>query len=312
MLVIAAENIKSKGQTEGVVMSQAAPNIASMDEKKDAIALKIDKNVAHLILNRPEKLNSLNPALWDGLPRLIREIDEQAKARVIVISSTGKHFTAGMDLAVFAAPDSDSRGEMEEGRKRSAVMKTVMAFQSAVSSLEEARQPVLMAIQGGCIGGGVDFAAAADIRYASKDAFFCIQEINIGMTADVGTFPRLPKVMPEGLARELAYTGRRLYAEEAHRAGFITRLYETHEKMVAGVLEIAQEIAERSPLAVWGSKEMLNYGRDHATADTLKYLAAWQSGMFHFPDLKESFEAQQEKRKPSYKDLPPLKTKSLF
>ena len=277
--------------------------------EKAPFSVSIKDNVAHIQLTRPEKANSMIPAFWKGLPKALYEIDENAQARVVVISSTGKHFTAGMDLSAFAPPSSGAKRIEEEGRRRSAVMLSVKNFQSVVSSLEKVRQPVLMAIQGGCIGGGVDFAATADIRYATRDAFFCIQEINIGMTADIGTFPRLPKVLPEGLVREMAYTGRRLSAEDAYRTGFVTRLYDSHEALVSGVLEIAGEIAERSPLAVWGSKEILNYSRDHSTEDSLKYLAAWQSGMFQMGDIQESLQAMQEKRKPHYNDLPPSKNK---
>ena len=167
--------------------------------------------------------------------------------------------------------------------------------------------PVLAAVQGGCIGGGVDMISACDMRYCSED--FCIQEINIGMTADVGTFPRLPQLIPQGIVRELAYTGRRLAAHEALEMGLVNRVFPSHEALVAGVLAVAREIAERSPLAVWGSKEMLNYARDHSIADGLDYIATWQTGMFQPADMLESFAAKSESRKPAYPDLLPVKNK---
>jgi enoyl-CoA hydratase len=168
---------------------------------------------------------------------------------------------------------------------------------------------VLAAVQGGCVGGGVDLVSACDARYCTEDAFFCIQEINIGMTADVGTFPRLAHLIPQGLVRELAYTGRRLHAEEALAAGLVNRVFPSHEDLVAGVMDVAREIAARSPLAVWGSKEMLNYARDHSIADGLDYIATWQTGMFQPTDMTEAFAAKSEKREPRFQDLLPMRKK---
>ena len=157
---------------------------------------------------------------------------------------------------------------------------TVQHLQDSFTALEQARMPVLTAIQGGCIGGAVDMVSAADMRYCTADAFFCIQEINIGMTADVGTLQRLPKIIPEGIARELAYTGDRMPAQRALEVGLVNQVFDDHEALVEGVLEIAGRIAAQSPLAIWGTKEMVNYTRDHSVADGLRYIAGWQSGMF--------------------------------
>ena len=146
---------------------------------------------------------------------------------------------------------------------------------------------------------------ACDCRYATTDAFFVIMETNIGMTADVGTLQRLPKLIPEGVAREYAYTGRRMSAQRAVEVGLVNQLFDTQEDLVAGVLEIAAEIAAQSPLAVWGTKEMVNYARDHSVADGLNYVATWQTGMFQGADMMEAFAAQAEKRDPEYQDLLP-------
>ncbi|MEQ8266621.1 MAG: crotonase/enoyl-CoA hydratase family protein [Parvibaculum sp.] len=270
----------------------------------ECFKVEIRDNIAHIVLNRPEKMNAMNRAFWRELPEIVREIDEGALARVIVISSTGKHFTAGMDLSVFTSGP-DMKGK-ETGRLRANLMQTVLRLQKTFGCLDEARVPVLMAVQGGCIGGGVDFASACDMRYCTKDAFFCIQEINIGMTADVGTFPRLPHLMPQGLVRELAYTGRRLFADEAKSCGLVNAVFDTQEQMMEAVMGIARDIAARSPLAVHGSKEMINYARDHSIADGLKHIAVWQTGMFQPADMMESFTAKAEKREPEFDDLLPV------
>jgi enoyl-CoA hydratase len=176
-------------------------------------------------------------------------------------------------------------------------------LQDAFTALERARIPVIAAVQGGCIGGGVDMVCACDMRYATADAFFCIQEINIGMTADVGTLQRLPKLIPAGIAREYAYTGRRMTAARAYELGLVNGVYSSHAEMIKGVTEVAAEIAARSPLAVWGSKEMITYARDHSVADGLNYIATWQTGMFQPADMTEAFVARAEKRDARYDDL---------
>jgi len=243
---------------------------------------------------------------WSELPELVAQIDAAASARVIVISSTGKHFSAGMDLSVFSGAGGllGDSGVSEAGRQRAHLWSTVQRLQQTFSILEQVRMPVLAAVQGGCIGGAVDMICAADMRYASADAFFCIQEINIGMTADVGTLQRLPKIIPEGVARELAYTGDRMPAARAHEVGLVNEVFDNHESLVAGVLDIAARIASKSPLAIWGTKEMINFTRDHSVADSLKYMAGWQSGMFQPGDMLEEFAAKGEKRSAVFEELP--------
>ena len=148
---------------------------------------------------------------------------------------------------------------------------------------------------------------AADMRYATEDAWFCIQEINIGMTADVGTLQRLPKIIPEGVARELAYTGRRMTAQRAMEVGLVNEVFSSHEVMVDAVLEIASEIATKSPLAIWGTKESINYTRDHSVADSLNFIATWQAGMYQPKDMASVFEAQTKREEPEFDDLPPAR-----
>jgi len=266
--------------------------------------------VAHLRLCRPDAYNTMTRAFWSELPQLVTELDRTGDVRAVVLSSTGKHFSAGMDLAVFTGGDGGDTlggggGRREEGRRRAQLRQTVHVVQETFSALERVRMPVLAAIQGGCIGGAVDMVTACDMRYCTADAFFVIQEINIGMTADVGTLQRLPKIIPDGVAREMAYRGHRLGAERALEVGLVNHVYDTHDELVAGVLDIATEIAAKSPLAIWGTKEMLNYTRDHTVADSLEHIAVWQAGMFHPADMIESFTAKAEGRDPEFEDLGP-------
>lgn len=263
--------------------------------------------VAHIVLNRPEELNSMTPAFWRELPQLVDEISDRGSARAIVLSSTGKHFSAGMDISVFTGGDLEDDSKVETGRARSSLRYNVLHLQDTFTAFERARMPVLAAMQGGVVGGAVDMVTACDMRYATADAWFCIHEINIGMTADVGTLQRLPKLVPEGIVRELAYTGDRMPAARAQEVGLVNEVFEDHATMIDGVLGIAQRIASRSPLAIHGTKEIINYTRDHSTADSLQYIAAWQTGMFQPTDLMESFAAQAEGREPEYEDLPELR-----
>ena len=264
--------------------------------------VEVADKVAHIRLSRPDALNSMIPAFWNELPQLITGLSDTGTVRAAVISSTGKHFSSGMDLAVFAGPALQRQGE--PGRAGATLGLLVQQLQASLTALESARMPVLVAIQGGCIGGAVDLVSAADLRYATADAFFQVQETNIGMTADVGTLQRLPKLIPDGIAREMVFTGMRLPAQRAKEIGLVNEVYPDHESMLDAVLVVAREIASKSPLAIWGAKEALTYARDHSVAEGLRQIALWQAGALHSADIVESLTAMKDKRPPVYDDLP--------
>lgn len=268
--------------------------------------LDINDGIAHIRFNRPEKANSMIGEFWTELPDAVNDISDNARARVIVLSAEGKHFTSGMDISVFMSGGLDGPSENAHVNAE-AFTHHVRSLQDSFSALENARMPVLAAVQGGVIGGGVDLVTACDCRYASKDAFFCIQETAIGMTADVGTYPRLAKVIPEGWARQMSYTAERVNAETAKTIGLVNEVYETPEEMLEAVMGIASKIAAHSPLAVTGAKRMINYARDHSTTDALDYIGVWNAGMLSGDDIKESYMAKMEKRTPTYDDLKKVK-----
>ncbi len=269
--------------------------------------VSIEDKVAHIVLNRPQAMNAMNKAFWNELPRIVREIDRDALARVIVISSTGKHFSAGMDLSVFGSPGSVSNPDMNHYTAAEVFRSNISKIQSSFNALEEARIPVLIACQGGVIGGAMDMISAADIRWCTKDAFFCIQETNIAMTADVGTFPRLQRYVPEGWVKQMAYTGERLKADTAKDIHLVNEVFDTQEEMMEHVMGVAKEIARKDPLTVVGCKTLINYGRDHSTADTLDYIGVWNAGMMPHSHMKEAFTAMAEKREPVFPDLGKLR-----
>ena len=269
-----------------------------------------EKGVGHLILDKGEDLNKMTMNFWYELPKILDEIDKDASLRVLILSSTGKHFCAGMDLKNFGTLGNDAEKKTnvpDKARIGESLYRVAKELQDMLSKLEKLRIPVLAGIQGGCIGGGLDLVTAADMRFASKDAFFCIQEVNIGMAADIGTLQRLPRVIPEGKVRELAYTGRRMPAGEALEAGLVNKVYESHEEMVSGLKEMAAVIASKSPLAVYGTKAILNFSRDHTIAEGLEYNALWSGAMLPQEDMAEAMMSNIEKREPEFKDMQEIK-----
>ena len=267
---------------------------------------ELKDHVAHISMCRGDAFNSMTKAFWSELPELVDKISDEGKARVIVLSAQGKHFCAGMDLANFKSDGdflSTDTKKITQGRRSEAQFRVTRDLQYSISCLEKSRIPVIAAIQGACIGAGVDLITACDIRYASNDAFFCIQETNIGMAADVGTLQRLPYLIPEGILRELAYTGRRFSADESLKYGLVNAVFDTPDAVIEQALAVAREIADKAPLAISGIKEVLNYNRDHTVEESLNYNALWNAAMDFSDDMMEAFKSKTEKRDPDFQDL---------
>ena len=277
--------------------------------KYKSFTVDVADHVASLVLSRPDELNTMSRDFWVELGEVLEEINKNSEVRVVVMSSTGKHFCAGMDLSAFSnGVDNIPDGKKpDHARIGEAVYRVAKELQGYISSLEKIRVPVIAAIQGGCIGGAVDLVTACDIRLASKDAFFCIQEINIGMAADIGTLQRLPKIIPDSKMREMAYTGRRMYADEARETGLVSDTYESQEEMLAAANELAKVIASKSPVAIYGLKAVMNYSRDHSVSEGLEYNALWSGAMLSQKDMTEAITANMEKRDASFNDLVEVK-----
>lgn len=256
--------------------------------------------VAEIVLNRPEKHNALAPAFWHEFPDALKKLDADTSTRAIVISSVGQNFSAGMDLSFFDGVY--AKQTEESGRFREWLRREILRLQQAITTMEEIRVPVIAVTQGACIGGALDLVCAANIRVATADAYFSIHEINVGMTADLGTLQRLPTLVPLGVAQEMALTGMHMNAQAALGYGLVTHVLQTHEDAMARARKIAKEISAKSPLAIAGTKVALNYSRDHSVQDGLQHIAQWNAGMFISEDLTLGIEAQRKEKTADYKD----------
>lgn len=259
-------------------------------------------HVVHVTLNRPEKANSLEMGFWAELPDVVRELARDPEVRVMVISGEGKHFCAGMDIAAFEFIARASKAE--PGRGSHGMRQEILRLQDALNALEEARFPVIAVAHGACIGAAVDLLCAVDIRIASADAKFSIEEINVGIAADIGTLQRMPKLIAPAIVKELAFTGRRFTANEALGWGFVNAVHADKDAAVSAALAMATEIAAKSPLAMAGIKRSIDYVRDHSVADGLDQIATWNAGMLSHEDFDRAMRARMAQAKAEYRELP--------
>lgn len=270
----------------------------------DFFRLETHDEIAHLQLHRADRMNTMAPAFFPALRDAVAALNEGGQARVLVISSTGKHFSAGMALDVFGGDS--AMLHTADARQRLSFQASLRRLMACFDVLDEVRFPVICAVQGGCIGGALDLAAACDIRLCTADAFFCVQEIHIGMAADLGVLQRLPKIVPQGVAREMAYLGERLGAERALAVGLVNEVLPDADALLTGAMTMARAIAAKSPLAVAGTKLAINHARDHGTAEALAQMTLLQSAIFDTAEMAEAISAWKDKRPGRYAPLAPI------
>lgn len=267
-----------------------------------AFEITRDGSVAHLRLTRPEASNALTLDFWRDFGPALQALDQTGKTLALVISGDGRNFCAGMDVSVFSSGVIVST---DTPARRQAFHQTARALQDALTTLEKVRFPVIAAIQGACVGAGLDMVAACDLRLVSANAYFRVEEINIGMMADVGSLQRLPKLLPEAVVRELAYLGSSLTPERAERLGFVNAIHADAESVVSAALDMARQIASRAPLAVSGSKAAITYARDHTVAEGLEWAAIMQGSLWNTPDIMAAIQGRMTKQPATYAPLAP-------
>jgi len=269
--------------------------------KYKAFSLTIENYVANLAFNQPEKANALDTPDWIEMQQIFESLSNDKNVRVIILSGNGKHFCAGINLAALMGVQQNAQTSCE-ARKREDIREFIYLLQNTITSIEKCKKPVLAAIHNGCIGGAVDLIAACDMRYCTQDAYFTIKEITLGLVADIGTLQRLPKIIQPGIVAEMAYTGRKVYGPEAAQIGLVNKAYTDKAEMMEAVNNIAKQIAEKSPLCIRGTKEVLLYQRDHSVEDGLQYIANYNAAMLLSKDIQEAMSANFEKRTAIFED----------
>ena len=272
----------------------------------ETLSVTLDAHIATVRLNRPDKANAMNATMWQEIRQAFEWVDHTPEARVAVLQGEGRLFCAGIDLQMMVGMN-DKIANGCDGRSREAMRRVILDMQDTLTSLERCRKPVLAAIHGGCIGGGIDLVTCADMRYASADAYFSIKEIDIGMTADVGTLQRLPKLVPLAVVKELAYTGRRLPAAKARDYGLVNEVFDSADACLAAAMQCAKEIAAKPPVAIWGTKQVIHYARDHSVDDALRQMGWVQGAIWSNAHVREAVTAMKTQREAQFPSLAELK-----
>jgi len=261
-----------------------------MTPTMETLRLSLSEGIARIEFNRPDKANAINARMWQELREAMRWLDEKPAARVGILCAAGRHFSAGLDLDLLVDLKAGIDGPCG-GRARERLRRTILDIQDTVTSIERCTKPVIAAVHAACVGGGVDIIVACDLRYCSEDAWFSVKEIDIGVVADVGTLQRLPRLIGEGMTRELAYTGRRVSGAQAQALRLVNRTYDSTDELMRGVEDLARTLASKSPLALRGTKETITYARDHSVADALHQVATWNAATMFSADLDEAVRA---------------------
>ncbi|XP_061172954.1 delta(3,5)-Delta(2,4)-dienoyl-CoA isomerase, mitochondrial-like [Saccostrea echinata] len=280
-----------------------ARNMSTMDYTFETLKVTRPKDfVVQVEMNRPKKLNAMNRAFWRECRECFQRLSTDEDCRVVLVSGSGKAFTAGLDLTDMAEDFMSS--DLEVGRKAFKLRNLIRDYQETFTVIEKCPKPVIAAIHNACVGGGVDMTSACDIRYCTSDAWFQIKEVDVGLTADVGTLQRFPKIVGnDSLVRELCYTARKFYSDEAKQIGYVSRIFPDKEAMIEGSLEMASMIASKSPIAVQGTKVSLVFSRDHGVQEGLNHVGLWNQGMLQSEDVMKSAMAAIEKKQATFSKL---------
>jgi enoyl-CoA hydratase len=267
----------------------------------EVLTLERDGHVATLWLDSPERRNAMGPALWADLPVMMEDVSDDDDVRSVVIAAKGPAFTVGLDLKTMgAAVAGDGSGAQSEAARRKAALRGIKRLQGSINAVADCPKPVIAAVHGWCIGGGIDLISACDIRVASADAVFSVRETKIAIVADLGTLQRLPGVVSRGHVAELAYTGKDISADRAGEIGLVNQVLPDADACHKAAHELATEIASNSPLAVQGTKAVLRASEGRTVAEGLDYVGVWNAAFLASNDLTEAFTAFLEKRPPKF------------
>ena len=266
------------------------------------VDVRLDGGIATVLLNRPDRANALNRTLWDELRSAMTAVDAMPSVRVVILTGSGKHFCAGIDLEMLTEMKGIITSGGDRGRGADQLRHFILDLQDVFNRVEKCRKPVIAAISGACIGAGVDLATACDLRYATADARLCLKEIDMAIVADIGAVQRLPRLIGDGRSREMIYTGRDVSGGEAESIGLVNKAFESADALHVAVASIARALAAKSPLTLRGCKQSVLYSRDHAVSDSLEQVALWNAGMMMSDDLIEAIDAQRDKRAPIFRD----------
>jgi enoyl-CoA hydratase len=266
----------------------------------EVLSLEVDGHVATLWLDREEARNAMGSALWRDLPRAADAVASDREIRVVIVAAKGPHFSVGLDLKEFGGAFASTSNPSSKAAASARAYKEVRAMQASVTSIAELAVPVIAAVHGYCIGGGVDLVSACDVRLCASDTKFSVRETKVAIVADLGSLQRLPTIIGAGHLAELAYTGKDIDASRALRIGLVNEVFETRTELLAGARALAQEIAQNSPLAVQGTKAVLAANDGRSVDEGLEFVARWNTMYLQSNDLREAMTAFVEKRPPIF------------
>ncbi|WOC13988.1 crotonase/enoyl-CoA hydratase family protein [Gordonia sp. MP11Mi] len=270
-------------------------------DQYQAFDVEVADHVAEVTLIGPNKGNAMGPDFWAELVPLFNGIDADPEVRSVVISGSGKHFSFGLDLPAMSGDFGPVLAADAKAGPRTDFHNMIKRMQNGINAVADCRKPVVAAISGWCIGGGVDLITAADIRVASADAKFSVREVRVAIVADMGSLARLPRIIGDGHLRELALTGKDIDAARAEKIGLVNDVYDDKDAVLAAARQIAADIAANPPLVVHGVMDVLDHSRSAAIDDSLRYVAAWNAAFLPSNDLTEAITSVFEKRPPQFK-----------